>query len=144
MTVRLALAAGALAAASPAGACLSPDHSRALVLSALPRPLPRGAIVADVVMARGDEPRINRPGIVARVRRVHQGPRDARSLVIRQTVSTDCDWPFANGTSGIVVGKPVGRRGGMLVIEPVMVPKSRGYRLVDGYQFPPGFGHDHH
>lgn len=143
MIVRLALATAIAVAATPVGACIGPEYSRALIVAELPRTFPRGAIVADVLLPNVVEQTIPGQRIVGKVRRVYQGPKAMRNLLIRQAVSTSCDWLLSNGKSGIVVGKPVGRVNGVLVIEPVLVPRSKGYRLADGYQFPPNFGRDH-
>lgn len=121
---------------------MSPDHHRSLILNALPRPLPRGAVVADVVLASSDERGLYQSGITAKVRRLFQGPRGTRQLIVKPTIASSCDAPFENGASGLIVGKPVARHGGVLVIEPLLVPKRSGYRLRDGYQFPPDFPRD--
>ena len=143
MRRRLILSSGLAAtialAATPALACrVAPSNPWALIHAALPNPLPSGAIVAEVEFDRdslSNTQLLHHPGVRARVRRVIQGHYRGSSLIVRRTgMWTDCDRPAANGTSGLIVARPVGFESGVLVVEPILVPAQDRFRLPDGFQ----------
>ena len=130
----LATAGCALLGAAPALAC-GVDPPFAIVHSALPTPLPTGAIIADVEFETGD-PRAYRQTVRARVRRMIQGP-DTPILLLEPVRTNSCDAPFRNGRSGLIVAVLVDSRDGVPVARPIVVDMRDGFRLPDGYQLSP-------
>lgn len=135
------VAAALLLAPGPAQACLTASSHLALIHSALPAPLPEGAIVAEVEIGAGDAPLhlaaegpLYSTGLSARVRRMIQGDYSGDTLILRPAHMTSCDNPFDNGRVGYVVGTVRGYEDGVLVLDPVTVRSGSGFRLPDGFR----------
>lgn len=126
---------------SPSSACGRDDNLRAYVHDALPTPLPTGAFVAEVEF----EPRetddahggIIGDNVRGRIIRHIQGDYAGWEILVRSELWTSCDAELSNGRRGLIVARPLGVEDGVLVIDPVMVTPSDGYRLPDGFQFQP-------
>lgn len=127
----MALAASVMAIAQPASACLIAQSQEALIHSALPSPLPADAVVLDVVIRSGDASSLYGSGLRVHVRRIVQGDVRGAEMLLRTPVETSCDVPFANGSSGLVVGYLSGE-GSEQTLSPVFV------RRGDGFQIPVG------
>jgi hypothetical protein len=120
-------------AQQPAYACgLSPSY--AVVHSALPNPLPTGALVAEIEIETPDPERLYTTGLRARVRRAIAGARQGEPIILRLPERSSCDAPFANGRSGLLVARPMAREGDLLVVWPELVSRYDGFRLPDGFQ----------
>lgn len=135
----LVRAAVALAFEAPAEACFGTDLY-AYVHSGLPRPLPRGAIVADVAFEQppaGDfRTHLLTLGIRARVRRMVQGDYAGAYVIVRPVTWSSCDGAFVNGDAGIIVTVPRRIERGVLVLDPLKVRAGQAYRLPDGFEVP--------
>ncbi len=127
----VALIAGLMGIAEPASACLIADSQEALIHSAPPSRLPSDAVVLDVEVDAGGPSSLYGSGLRLSVRRILQGDVRGAEMRLRTPVETSCDAPFANGTSGIVVGYLVGE-GSEQTLSPVFV------RRGDGFQIPAG------
>ncbi len=112
------------------------DAFLSLIHDALPRPLPRGTIVADVAFDPSTARLLNGVGMRARVRRMIQGDYRGRTLIVRQRVMSSCDDPFGNGSAGLIVAVPVDMQNGVLVVAPILVSRLDRHRLPDGYRLP--------
>jgi hypothetical protein len=130
----LAAAAGLLLVPGRAEACMIADAQEALIHSALPTPLPRGTIVADVLFEDANENRLHHDGIRVRIRRLIQGDVHGTTMIVRQRLQSSCDNPFANGTAGLIVAIPVETLAGETVVAPIAVTRIDRYRLPDGFQ----------
>jgi len=136
----LCLAAFSLTS-SPLSACGRDDNLFAYIHDALPTPLPAGAFVAEVEF----EPQetddahgaIVGDNVRGRIIRHIQGDYGGLEILVRRDFRTSCDAELSNGRRGLVVARPLGVEDGVLVIDPILVMPSQGYRLPDGYQFPP-------
>jgi hypothetical protein len=141
----LAAFAAMFAGTGEAGACLSVYHD-AWIHNALPTPLPRDMIVADVVLERLP-PALESPqgtsrwpwgiltyGVRARVRRMIQGDPAIRELLLRPVHISSCDSFFANGEEGLIVAAVRRSDHGIVVVHPVGASSRNGYRLPDGEQ----------
>lgn len=106
-------AAAAMAlTAGEAAACARPElifHSG--------RRYPTNAIVAEVEIFGAQ-----RPGgrVEARVRRMIQGPRGARRLLLRPYPQHICHMPPRDGSRGIIVAWPNGMENGIPVVRPTL------------------------
>jgi hypothetical protein len=129
-----AAAAGLLLIHGRAEACMIADAQEALVHSALPKPLPRETIIADVVFENADENRLHQEGVRVRIRRLIQGDVQGTTMIVRQRIRSSCGDPFANGTTGLIVAIPVEIRAGEIVVAPIDVTRGSGFRLRDGFQ----------
>ena len=128
----IALVAGFVGIAQPASACLVAENQEALIHSALPSRLPDGAVVLDVMIESGDASRLYGSGLPVRVRRSLHGNVSRAEVTLRTPYETSCDAPFANGSSGIVVGNLTGE-GSEQAISPVFVRRGDGFQVpVDG------------
>lgn len=127
----IAFVASVVAIAQPASACLVAESQEALIHSALPSPLPADAVVLNVVIGSGDASSLYGSGLRLRVRRILQGDVQSAEMRLRTPVETSCDAPFANGSSGILVGYLNGE-GSEQTLSPVFV------RRGDGFQIPAG------
>lgn len=127
-------AAGLLLVPGRAEACMIADAREALIHSALPRPLPRGTIIADVVFEDVDENRLHRDGIRVRIRRLIQGDVHGTTMIVRQRIQSSCGDPFVNGTAGLIVAIPVETLAGETVVAPIEATRIDRYRLPDGFQ----------
>jgi hypothetical protein len=114
------------------------NYHYAYIHRALPKPLPQGAIVADVELEplpEGDyRPHLVRHGIRARVRRMVQGSYNGEFMLVRPVYWTSCDSIFENGRAGFLVAVPRRTEGGTLVVDPIKVSNEDGYRLPDGFK----------
>jgi hypothetical protein len=119
-----------------ARACMISDALETLIHDALPRPLPRGTIIANVTFESTSEAQLHGGGIRATVRRMIQGDFRGRTLIVRQRIISSCDDPFGNGRSGLIVSVPIGMENGMLVVAPILVSRLHRRRLPDGFQLP--------
>lgn len=129
-------ASSLLLIAGPARACMAADFQEAFIHSALPRPLPAGAIVADVEFVSADERALYGSGLRARVRRMIQSDYRGATLIVRSRTMTSCDVPFDNGVAGLLIGIPVGMEGETPIVAPVRAQRSEGFRLPNGYALP--------
>lgn len=127
----IAFVVSAIAIAQPASACLVAESQEALIHSALPSPVPADAVVLEVVVESGDVRSLYGSGLRLSVRRIIQGDVRGAEMRLRTPVETSCDAPFANGSSGIVVGYLTGE-GSEQTLSPVFV------RRGDGFQIPAG------
>jgi hypothetical protein len=91
LSLALGLAAGTLFFGAPAWACSNPQSVRAIIHSALPRPLPANTVVADVELGSGDVDVLHRTGIRARIRTLVQGRSSGRHLILRLPAGSTCD-----------------------------------------------------
>lgn len=137
---RLLLAAAPIAALllpGSAAACMMDPIPGAMMHSALPRPLPAGAIVAEI---EADPDAIDLMlvdgGIRVRVLRMIQGEA-ASTLILRTNGLSSCDDVFGNGRRGLIIAIPAGHREGILIAMPIFADRNLGYRLPDGYRLPP-------
>jgi hypothetical protein len=120
-----------LAAGAANGCRVDPPEVSALIHSTLPDPLPDDMLIAEVDFV-GDvtTEALHGAGLRAHVRRIIKGRYEGRLLIVRMPgLFTDCDRPTANGTSGLIVVKPVGLENDILVVEPVLVERRHGFRL---------------
>lgn len=124
----IALVATAVGVAHPASACLTSDSQQALIHSALPPILPIGAVVLDVTIDTNNSARLYSSGLPARVLSVRHGEVQAKTVVLRTPIETSCDAPFANGSTGIIVGFWAGE-GDDRAFSPVFVTRGNGFRL---------------
>ncbi len=123
------LAAVALASGGEAAACISSAFSRALIHSAVPDPVPEGAIVAEVILLSTDLAELYSTGARARVvRRIH-GAIPGDQILVRPARFTSCSHAFANGTTGILVAMPGEIENGHLVVTPIEAEAANGFRL---------------
>ena len=129
------LALCGLLACGRAEACgyVGPPH--AMIHTALPRILPRGAVVAEVRFESADVLALVGPGIRARIRKMIQGDYRGRFLIVRPARLLGCGVAFANGRSGYIVAVPRGFEEGILVVHPIQV--QRGRSLPNGCRVPP-------
>ncbi len=136
MILRRVFLAAALGLAAPAAAraCMVGDAFRALIHRRLPGRLPHQAVALEVRFIDHDERRLYRKGLRARVSRVIQGEGIGPVVLVRETVWTSCDYPFLNGTSGLLVCVLRGKESGMSVLHPVMVTQGSGFRLSDDFE----------
>lgn len=128
---QVALIAGLMVVAEPASACLIADSQEALIHSALPSHLPSDAIALDVVIDTGDPSSLYGSGLRVRVRRTIQGSFQGTEVALRTAIETSCDAPFANGTSGIVVGYLTGE-GPEQTLNPIFVKRGDGFQIPSG------------
>lgn len=135
--LRTAAAAILLSSPGEAAACLASSFFTALIHDALPTPLPEGAIVAEVAFESEDERAVYAGGVRARVIRMVQGHYRGGHLIVRRAFRSSCSHPFLNGTSGLLVARAAGMEQGVLVVDPIEVSRSRGFRLEDRYRLPP-------
>jgi hypothetical protein len=130
----LSIVAAALAPAA-ARACSSAIAETALIHNSVasdPDPL---LVIARVNIEGVDPAPLHKAGLSARVLRMVQGSYDGELLILRAYGST-CSNPFRNGTSGLVVGIPLGFEKGVLVLDALPVNEVGGYRLPDRYRVP--------
>lgn len=128
----LAIAAVSLPAA--VDACMV-EGTEAVIHSALPNHLPKDTFVARVVIGPGAPMQMFRgPGIRARVVRVVQGDRREKYVLLQRSHISSCDNVFLNGHSGYLVGVPHGRQGGLLVVDPITVDRSQGFKLPEDFE----------
>lgn len=125
----------AISTPASAAACLW-GGGDALFHNGIPEDLPADLVVAEVHIEGDDGYLLYASGLAARVSRVVQGPVSARQLILHTSVSYDCEWPFENGTDGLIVGRLTGEQDGVPILEPVFAPKQNGYRLEPGGTFP--------
>ena len=132
MAMRFAALAAALAVfwAAPAQACFLPSNVSAIIHDALPDTLPAGLVAAEVEFPEAlDEGRFRVSGGDAQILRVLHGAIPARSIwVSPKDGQTSCDYAFANGRRGIIVGRLTTHEGGP-ALEPVWVVQGDGFRL---------------
>ena len=121
--------------AHPAAACFTPESQTALIHSAPPSPVPRGAIVLDVDIRMEGSDSLYDQGLTARVRDVVHGDFPGDEVTLRAFGETSCDAPFANGTSGLIVGYLSEDRAGR-IFSPVFVRRGDGFRLRSGQDTP--------
>jgi hypothetical protein len=137
---RLLLAAAPIAALllpGSATACMMDPIPGAMMHSALPRPLPAGAIVAEVEAdPDATDLMLVDGGIRVRVHRMIQGEA-APVLILRADSLSSCDDVFGNGRRGLIIAIPAGHQEGIPIAMPIFVVRSQGYRLPDGYRLPP-------
>jgi hypothetical protein len=138
--IRLGIAffASTIAIAQPASACLVAESQEALIHSALPSPVPADAVVLEVVVEPGDVRSLYGSGLRLSVRRIIQGDVRGAEMRLRTPVETSCDAPFANGTSGIVVGYLTGE-GSEQTLSPVFVRRGDGFQIPTGGPVGPRF-----
>jgi hypothetical protein len=67
--------------------------------------------------------------VVAQVRRVVHGTFDGSEVVVRATRGTSCHYPFANGRSGLVVGR-IREVDGRPFLHPYYVSRRHGFRMT--------------
>lgn len=127
----IAFVASAIAIAQPASACLIAESQEALIHSALPSPVPVDAVVLEVVVESGDVRRLYGSGLRLSVRRIIQGDVRGAEMRLRTPAWTSCDAPFANGSSGIVVGYLTGE-GSEQTLSPVFVRRGDGFQIPTG------------
>ena len=108
----------------------------ALIHNGIPEDLPADLVVAEVHIEGDDGYLLYTSGLAARVSRVVQGPVSTPQLILHTSVSYDCEWPFENGTDGLIVGRLTGEQDGVPILEPVFAPKQNGYRLEPGKSIP--------
>jgi len=125
----IALAATVLGVAHPAFACMTSDSQQALIHSALPPILPDGAVVLDVDIDTSNPNRLYSSGLPARVRNVRYGDVQVSTVLLRTPIGTSCDAPFANGSSGLIIGFWTGE-GDERSITPVFVMRGEGFALA--------------
>jgi hypothetical protein len=113
------------------------DAQQVLIHDALPTPLPRGTIVADVVFDFADAETMLSAGVRVRIRRLIQGDVRGPTMIVRIRIWSSCSNPFGNGRSGLIVAIPIETRAGETVVAPIEVTRMRGYRLEDGFQLRP-------
>ena len=65
-------------------------------------------------------------GLSARVRRTIQGDYRGETVIVRSRIWTSCDSPFANGSSGFLIGTPRGMEHGKLVGRSAAVLRAPG------------------
>lgn len=124
----IALAATVFGVAHTASACMTLDSQQALIHSALPPILPDGAVVLDVDIDTSNPYRLYGSGLPARVRNVGHGDVQVSTVLLRTPVETSCDAPFANGSSGLIIGFWTGE-GDERSITPVFVMRRDGFAL---------------
>ncbi len=122
------LVATTVGVAHPASACSTSESQQALIHSALPPILPIGAVVLDVKIDTSNSARLYRSGLPARVLSVRHGEVQSTTVVLRTPIGTSCDAPFANGSTGIIVGFWTGE-GDDRALSPVFVTRGDGFRL---------------
>ena len=135
---RLLLAAAPIAALllpGPAAACMMDPIPEAMMHSALPMPLPAGAIVAEVEAAPDATDFMLADGLPVVVHRMIQGP--PTPILILQGRPGSCVSVFGNGRRGLVLAIPAGRHRGLPAAIPIWAQRRHGYRLPDGYRLPP-------
>jgi hypothetical protein len=118
-----------------AEACLIANARTAVIHNIVPADLDPRLIVAEVDILTLNPERLHSTGGAAEIRRMIQGPKDEDFMVLRVS-DTSCSHPFLNGRSGIVVGMPIGRENGILVLDALEVSALSGYRLREGYRVP--------
>ena len=128
----LAVAVCSTGIAQPASACFLPESQVALIHSAPPSPLPSGAIVLDVDIDMDGSATLYDEGLRARVRHVVHGDFPGDEVTLRAFGETSCDAPFANGTSGLIVGYLSEDRAGPF-FSPLFVARGDGFRLRADY-----------
>ncbi len=136
---RLILAAAtgaALLAPAPAAACMELHYPLAMLHSALPDPLPAGAIVAEVEAGPEATDEMLHDGMRVRVRRMLQGEA-AAELILRVSGVTSCHAVLDDDWRGLIVAVPDGHRGGIPVAWPIFAERDSGYRLPEGFRLPP-------
>jgi hypothetical protein len=126
----------AASAAGPAQACITASGERAIIHDALPDPLPRDTIVAEVEIVAGDEAAFYRSGLLARVDRLIQGRVRGSWLVLRSAGESDCTNPFGNGRRGYIIAVERGRGPAGPLVEPFLAVRGEGFRMADGYEIP--------
>ena len=140
---RLLLAAAPAAALllpGSAAACMMDPIPEAMFHSALPRPLPAGAIVAEVEADPGvSDFMLVDGGVRVRVHRMIQGEA-VPVLILYSKQLSSCEIVFGNGRRGLIVAVPAGHRDGVPVATPVFVYRRDGFRLPNGYRWPPATG----
>jgi hypothetical protein len=123
-------------APAAANACIGAFGERSIIHSALPNPLPRDTIVAEVEILSGDEAAFYRSGVPARITRLIRGQVSEPLLVLRGGSESDCTVPFGNGLRGYVIAVERGRAANGPLVEPFFAVRGEGFRLADGYQIP--------
>ena len=131
-----ALPVAALLAPAPAAACMDLHLPVAMLHSALPDPLPAGAIVAEIEAGPEADDNMLYDGMRVRVRRMLQGDA-APELILRAASVTSCHWVLDEDRRGLIVAVPDGQQDGIPVAEPVFAERDLGYRLPDGFRLPP-------
>lgn len=126
----VAMIIGLVGIAEPASACLVADNQEALIHSARPSRLPSNAILLDVEIDTGAPMSLYGAGLRARVRRVLRGNVRGAEIMLRTPFEGSCDAPFANGSSGLVVGFLIGE-GPDQIFSPVFVRRSEGFQVRD-------------
>ena len=116
--------------AAPAEACWLPSEVSAIVHTTLPDTLPDDLIAVEAEFAPDmDESAFLRSGGEARILRVIRGSVPGDSIwVSAGGGQTSCDYPFANGRRGFLVGK-LATENGRQVIEPLWVVQRDGFRI---------------
>jgi hypothetical protein len=110
--------------AAPATACRiwMPSAAVSVIHSALPQPLPQGAVAFDVQFEDPDGGwAALSTGTRARVRRVIQGNYSSDILIVRDRggIRIMCYDPIRYEGSGLIFGMPVGYENGLLVLQPI-------------------------
>lgn len=135
MGKRFLLLLGSLAGLDPASAVAcriyTPGADQSVIHRELPHPLSPDLFVAEVEFEHpeaGWSELFN--GTRARVRRVIQGTYRGNVVIVRDALGPDemritCYAPVRDGGSGIVVGRPIGSEGGLLVIKPTFEGRGR-------------------
>ena len=108
----------------------------AMLHSALPNPLPAGAIVAEVEAGPEATDEMLLDGMRVRVRRMLQG-EPTPELILRAAVVTSCHAVLDEDRRGLIVAIPDGHRDGIPVAWPIFALRDQGYRPPDGYRLPP-------
>jgi len=114
----LLLMVGTTMSPEPAGAC-GTTPSFGVIHSEVPPDLPDDLIVAKVHILDKDQWLLYSSGLTAEVESMRQGVYLGRRIILRTTVWTSCDRPFANGTSGYIIGQATGWQEDELVVEPI-------------------------
>ena len=124
--------AGLAMMATPAEACWLPSEVSALIHAALPDSLADDLVAVEAEFAPDmDESAFLRAGGEARILRVIRGSVPGHSIwVSPRGGRTSCDYPFANGRRGILVGR-LATENGRHVIEPIWVVQRDGFRIRD-------------
>jgi hypothetical protein len=126
-------------AVSPTGvACPTLDERTVIVFHDMPPQIARGNAVLDVDFGQGATARPDEP-IVARVRGIVRGRFDKQQVPVI-FAWTGCSDPFADGTSGLIIGRFAKNADGTPIFYPTTETKGdrrkRKGKFADGWSRP--------